>query len=776
MSVVAMSAAFAGGAAAVTNDDLDTISEGERYWQGEVLYLEGIEEDDGTTTEWDDDEVALLDDDDSLVREIAVRTNDDGGDYIRLNTESLDGSYSLDDNTNTVNFSVNDQDLGAEFSADNATLDSTVDLDVTSARNNYELNLTVDDVDADDVADALGLEDAEYDTDSDNEVLTILEASSEEEWEVSFDSDNFSAEEYDFEFEAVDTGAEATATINLQDLDSTLLFSENTFDGTEGDIVDITFDIENYDAFDLTLEEEDVDDPYQLNASITHIDDDLEDDQLTLQFNTAEAGDFDSNPEDILTSEDADVDVTDEELPSGFDYDDGDRIAPSDYELELFEEGEDDEDDVAFLALQERSSTDLTNWIASSDDIDVDDLDADDLLDDATERNTVAEGDLLITQVEADGLNGYISDASDFNTTENGIYFNISDTDDPRFGEGDYVVFDNDADGMHFVNDLENGQFFIVMEDDEIDQLEADETWESSFEVTEDNPYVASEDDEELLSEEFTLEERDLEVTGEFDDDDALLVENSNEAELTAETNVAPGTEVEYRLRHATGVSYEYADVGHDNQVTVEVDLSDYEAGDEFDLRVRDQVESSNSDSVEAVIIDADEEEPAEANLDWNVDVDPAEPVEGDDVDVTVSAENLGDETGSAAYEFVFDGDTLLSGDDVELEGGESDSWSDTVEDAPAGDYDWELIVDGDVESEGTLTVEEADDEPADDDATDDDAADDDAADDDAADDDAADDDGEADDGDDDGTPGFGVAVAVVALLAAAMLALRRQN
>ncbi|MHC3439733.1 PGF-CTERM sorting domain-containing protein [Natrialbaceae archaeon A-gly3] len=155
--------------------------------------------------------------------------------------------------------------------------------------------------------------------------------------------------------------------------------------------------------------------------------------------------------------------------------------------------------------------------------------------------------------------------------------------------------------------------------------------------------------------------------------------------------------------------------------------------------------EVSTDDDSEAGTLSVVEDPPVEdepAALEWNVETEPAEPIAGDDVTVTVSAENTGEQTSDSTLEFRFDGAIEID-EHVALEGGETDTWSFTANDLDAGDYTWELIVDGTTEQEDTIVVE-------------------------------SDDDG--DDGDDDGIPGFGVSAALVALLAVVAATLRRKN
>ncbi|WP_435099822.1 PGF-CTERM sorting domain-containing protein, partial [Halorubrum sp. N11] len=90
--------------------------------------------------------------------------------------------------------------------------------------------------------------------------------------------------------------------------------------------------------------------------------------------------------------------------------------------------------------------------------------------------------------------------------------------------------------------------------------------------------------------------------------------------------------------------------------------------------------------------------------------------------------------------------------------------------DLDAGDYTHGVATE-DGEATGTLTIEAAEDGGSEDGGADDGGADDGGSDDGGA------DDGGADDGgSEDGTPGFGALVALVALIAAALLATRRND
>ena len=760
LSVVAMSAAFAGGAAAASNaddsTDWDSWDSDTDFWQGQSINVTNIESASGA----DNPEAVRVYEgtasDDDAERITTLRVT---GDSVTLeDTDDFDGAYHLEvegdttNQSNTMWWSV--QDVEVEFDAETVQDDSSADLEITE--NNREEAVTIalsgeyegEALDEDDLEEIFN-NTADFDLyDDDDELVTVSNVADDGSIDADFDGQDLG--DYNFTASVYDTTAEDTAEITVEEAtDAEVNFDASTYEGITGDEVEMGLDLVSTDDayFNVTHDGETLG-----QIEVEGIDDDA--DSVNLVFNTYN--------EDVKLVDD-DGDEVDSDTAEAVNFDLSDPLPALDYEIEAFASDDyDDETDAALLILNDRSTDDITTHVAPSD-LSIDD-DAEDFLADATERNYVADEDYLITQVEASGLYGYLDEDHEL-TGDEGLNLtyeqqNVGPFDD----EAEFNLSDVSDYQMHV--DADNQTFYVIFNVDDTD-MDADEEWNAEFHISDENDFV-DDDESESVDTDVSVEEADLELTGDVDDDDRLLVSNSATSELTAETNLAPGTEAEYRVRFATDVHEAPASVDENGVISAEFDFSDREAGDEIRTVRVDAADERHE--VEGVVYDAGEEPEEEAEgLDWNVDVDPAEPVEGDDVDVTVSAENVGEETESAAYEFYIGEDVVL-GDDIELEGGEDDSWTHTVEDAEAGDYEWELKVDGDVESDGTLTV--AEDEPADDDATDDDAADDDAADDGAVDDDAE----PADDGEEDGTPGFGVAVAVVALLAAAMLALRRQN
>ncbi|QFU81159.1 BGTF surface domain-containing protein [Natronorubrum aibiense] len=627
---------------------------------------------------------------------------------------------------------------------------SETTLDVDSSRSSFPVHISSEDLSGDELVDIFGVaEDSDYDHSDDGYVVV------EDRGSHPADFQNVEAGEYNFTIESGDTAAETTASITVTEEDISVDFAQSTFVEERSNVADVTVDFDNADnAYLVVGDESEVN--YEVVLEVTP---DENDDEVNVSMNTATAHSVDSTGQhDAFTADnDASVEVVDVVHENNLE----DPLAAGDYQLDIagnYDAGElSEEYDTAYLTLEERTElsedTVQTHTAPQGDITSVDDFE------DATvtETDQIAVGDQMLVTVETSSLYGYLGDDADLasdgislSVTEQDSSLNAapqvwstSPEDDETQLNADLISANQSEEYLVFAIDYNN------LYEGDVADFDGEQSFDANFTVSTDNDYVS--DDDESAESEFTLEERNVEW-----DDSVAEVPNSADALVTGTTNVAPGTEMTTRARApGTFVTFNDVEVSEDRTFGAEYDFSEYNAGTEFTLRVTDPV-TSNHVTADSTLVESEEEEEAEANLDWNVDVDPAEPVAGDDVDVTVSAENLGDETGNASYEFIFNGETLLEGDDVELEGGESDSWTDTVEEAPAGDYDWELKVDGEVEDSGTLTVAEAD-ENGDENG-------------------AENGDEEPEEGEEEGTPGFGVAVAVVALLAAAMLALRRQN
>ncbi|MFC7223968.1 BGTF surface domain-containing protein [Halalkalicoccus sp. GCM10025322] len=370
-------------------------------------------------------------------------------------------------------------------------------------------------------------------------------------------------------------------------------FDQSTYSEEAGDIAEFTVEMENTDSAQVELVE--ANNNYNATLDVTDADGDGE---VTVYFNTHLAGEDDQNAFYTAENSNDTVSVTVNEDNTG-----DSRLLPADFTLQLYV-GEDDareEVDVATLTLTEGSISAVATGVAPSDAT----LESvEDITTATTEGNEVATGDNLVVAFKASGVFGAI-DVGEFEDHFNVV---LEQTND-QYDDGVELT----ADDYQIVEDPENDRFFIVLNTND---LEAGGEYELTLEpATGDNGIIDSLyfiDDEEykkgsgvIVSTEFNVVERMIEVTGDFDDEDRLLVPNSEEATVTGESNAAPGTDVRVQLR-ATGedpfLMSQTVEVQEDGSVEATFDLSDHQVDQEFTVTM---IDGDVQDQVNAILIES---------------------------------------------------------------------------------------------------------------------------------------------------------------------------
>lgn len=709
------------------------------------------------------------------------------------------------------------------------------ELDIESAiRADFSANVSADNLDAEELwsifaedggANVEDVEDVEDSAELEDTAGNVVYLDQEDDVIVldargSFTA-NFSdvdAGEYEFTVEASDTTATDTATVTVNEDDADRNFNESTTVVDRGDIANISVDLENTDTAALQVGIYD-DVSYEVGLSVDASD--YDGDDVTVTMNTHEAGGALVEEGDDVHEETAvwgatsdDVDVTVEYVNmtgdrlyvndgwSEYDAEGGvDEIVPDhtlssplegdNYEMTLGDEWEltgtddssevtdiemADDDDSAYLSIRESGSLgDVGTYTAPAND----DLGDFEEFEEATvtDTNLFAEDDHMIVTIDdfamtgaLDGEQGDISGA----LTQSDVYLEMEELDspanqDPRtWNSSNSEVTDPDSDNnlaVNFVNadDYEGDQLILDIEGNGLDY--EDKAYNFTIQITDDNPYLEDGEGVEQSSE-VTLEERSLSL-----DDSNEELPNTNNASVTGETNVAPGTVVD--VRASSGGNFVMDDgpeVTDDRLFTGSFDFSEYEEGLEIDLEATESGGSA-SDEMDAVLFDAEA-----FNAQLSADA-PEEATVGEDATLDVTVENNGGASGEVDLGVVIGGENTLN-ETITLDAGEewSNSFDYTAEET--GDVEWSVVA-GDNEETGTTTFSEEGSDGNESDSGSDSGSDDgDSGSDSGSDDgDSGSDDGDdGSDGDGDGTPGFGVAVALAALLGAAMLALRKQN
>ncbi|RQG98533.1 BGTF surface domain-containing protein [Natrarchaeobius oligotrophus] len=844
LSVVAMSTAFIGGAAAADAE----LNSGSTYWQGQELEITGNASDvdadeELQIREYDGDgDIGGLQDEFSLEGGEAIIETDglDDADYVVTLADDRNqaieftssGEATLASDADSAYFEITSQSLDVDIADGevNNGANSVTEVDVDSNRGSYSLiveeadgDLSSQDlfnifVDNDSVSNELSatgasdvdelyeeIRDGHSDTSLVYDNLSAIDSGASYhtfgEFEVSLvegedeyivfndindrehdvDFEGIAADEYELEFSGHDSTAEDSVTIEVADEDVDVNFDQTVYTQTAGDVVEFTVELEDTDSAYIQFGDEDAG-----FVDILYVEDDEDDGEVTVQVNTRAVGvDSSADSEDVYDAGDDVVksmiideggDTTNEFEEVVFLDEDGDDLTATGHHLDDFvdelgisddaeeqlvrplqatgydltvgnfefvvtDDGESElgnEYDLATLDLEPPGIDSIDTYVAPSNSADDED-DLEEVLDTVTQRTDIAEDDQLIIKAEASGIFGaLVYEEGDWGALDSGF---SADTLDAVAGDGDwegeginfdvsaddatgnqdateldlagaddddvFVLADNDAGELYVIVDtssssafdrsIEDGMDFTAeleyeTDDDERYQFTADsvsDPWDGGADGTQSDaayPYFSA-DSTQSVSASFTIVEPAVTFDN-LDEDDNVMLETSDEFEVTGETNIAPGSEASVRIRNAGDTpsflhTLEDTEIDSDGTFETEaVDLSDRSDGDEGELEFR--ISGSTIDNVDAIFVD---EIPSDEN---DEHVDEGEDDNGDDADERTDEE---DDNGDDADEHV-----------------------------------------------------DADDST--DDSTD-----------------------ESDD-----VPGFGVAVALVALLAAAMLALRRQH
>lgn len=206
-----------------------------------------------------------------------------------------------------------------------------------------------------------------------------------------------------------------------------------------------------------------------------------------------------------------------------------DPIDPGAYRIYTYTGG--NLDDIGVLSLQERSTNNATVLTAPRT-ANLDSLSK--LKKHSVEADEIANGDYLITEINASGLSGYISDVNDLEQETQGVSLSIY-TERPNAGRESVEL---DSGEFYRSGD----QMYLGFDTSDLD-VEPDSTYRIEFEVDGDqNPYV-SEGETETLTREVQIEERVIDF-----DEDPVVVGAAKNQRIHLSSTVAPGTKFSFEL------------------------------------------------------------------------------------------------------------------------------------------------------------------------------------------------------------------------------------
>jgi pilus assembly protein FimV len=694
---------------------------GSLFWAGEEFTVTGLDANENV-------QLRSGSPTDSNNLEEELTTN--GAGEVTIDTEGLDGSYYLSGaGASESSFEVAEQSLDTEWSADSVENDGEADFEIDSNRGTYAVTLTSEELSADEISTLFG-----DDVESNEDDVAEVQSQGDQTLTSNF-SEVDATGNVTITAEVTDTTASDDATISVdEEVEPSAEFDSSTYSEEAGDIVAFTVDLQGTDSATVDLMEGD--ENYNATVEVTDGNDDGE---VTVYFNTYNAGQG-GEPFSVADDSEDSVNLSDEtnlNEEKGSDY----RLLPADFNLEL--SVDDEETDLATLVLNDGSTGDIDTAVAPAG-ADIS-SDVDDLENATTTGSDVANGDQLVIGVDVSGVFGQLAnddfDSSDLNLT-------VEQSNPERYTSANTienfdVVTDADSNRIYFVVDTTN------------ENIDADQEYDVTFSVSEDYVDSYSEDDDNNAEEaetSFSVVERNIEVTGDFNDDDVLQVENDENATVTGESNAAPGTDVQIRLR-ATGddpfLMSQTVEVGDEGAIESTFDLSDYEAGQNFTVRMTD----NNGEEEVQQQVDATLVESAGQPHTVTITVEDADgnAVSGADVSVADQTETTGDD-GQVTFE-LWHGEY----DVTATHDGEETTGTLTINDEDDTTDEGTLVL-----GEENENINDADDQNQDDNNNDEKNGDD-------------NNDGSGDDSEGEDQPGFGIAVALIALLAAAGIALRNR-
>ncbi|WP_146417140.1 DUF7827 domain-containing protein [Haloarcula hispanica] len=577
---------------------------------------------------------------------------DDATSSTKIVVEDSNGAVVTQDtytaNSKVYTYETENLDTGEEYEV---TVGGTADENITIS--NLDLNVNIDD----DVGDGANIDDkdtlavnvsttrggepanATLFNEDDDKVATQVKSLKGNE-NVVFDFGNQSADDSPYYVKVTDnqTGVSAESDqINVSESDDgEASFESSTVQDNIGDVVNITVQVDNTEDAVINIGDEN-DDNYYIQGQL---EDDNGDGEVTVQFNSYTAGNY-SDSTVLSVPGDDDID----NIKEGGDYTrgslSGDTLEAGSYSMNVTAGTSPDvtsPDTVGTLRLNENSVENIQTWAAPSDaDIDDDDVDIYDRIgENLTQSDDVAAEDVVVHEIQASGIEGALeyeqedgsaSDVTeaflaatdttpyrinDSDATTSGLRLYVNRTDVGANADANPIDFSNSSDAVTVVDDPDNNTYFVavdtsdvVFENGKTIVKEEDTRLNATFSVRE-GPLT---DDRNSDSAIYTTSERD--ATLDLDDSGVVTVSAAAGQEVTGETNVAPGSELEVEMESESDanpfVIRPEIDVATDGTYTATADFSDYSAGTNFTVQTLDvDGDSDFSDEEDGRIIEAD--------------------------------------------------------------------------------------------------------------------------------------------------------------------------
>ncbi|WP_439026653.1 DUF7827 domain-containing protein [Haloarchaeobius sp. DT45] len=599
--------------------------------------------------------------------------------------------------------------------------------------------------------------------------------------ETTFDFGTQDAGNYTVEVTDVQTGKSATTeTITVEEAaEGQLSLSQGITTEQLGDVASINISLTGTSTGVVHIGSDES--GYEANVTVT---DEDGDGTVMLRVNTYTMGGYNPGATFSAAGDDTVSSPEQDNLPSIIDTGDYDITVAAGTSYTA------DSQDVGTLSIRDRSTNNLTVWTAPQGTSASSVSDVLSAVEDGavTKDTTIAKGDVVIHELDASGLEGALEVVDGDNTTDdfftlanNGnlslkvMQTNPSQNRQPKalnLGTSNTAV----------IADPVNDTYYLLTPTDGLQATRSG----SSVDVNAGDEFNANltvlaggnlTDSDETVEAQFEFENR--EVTLDTNENDEVSVASAANQTISGTSTLASGSTVNIRVNSADPdepfLKTGSATVGPNGKWNLNLNFSDVPAGTNFTVSARSggtQLDSADGQVGGAATLEI-------ASLDA-----PASVAQGETVTVTAEISNTGQAEGTETVEFRFDGDTVAS-EEVTVAAGATQSVEFSITaDVEPGTYTHGVYV-GDMNQTAEIEVTEGGTTAATTTAATTTAATTTAATTTAAGGETTtaaggetttEQPGTEEPGDDGGQPGFGIGVALVALVAAALLAVRRQN
>ena len=534
LSVFAMGATFSGTVAADHANDQphdETVADGTTYWLGQTLLHNGQA----------DSTYEVRDSDGTLVSQI----QSDSAGHVVIDTELTGtGNFELTGpGINTaISFEVVEQSLKAEISperANNAGTDTTTTVTLRSNRANYQVEVTSENLDQNDLHSIFSGSSVYAGQSPDGGIL--LNGSNKQT--VTADFDGIATGDYNLSFDVVDSTASATGSVAArQPEEGDISFAETVMVNERGDKLLMTLEFSG----DVNQGFVTLGDSNEVNYEVTATVQPNSDGMVTLVWDTSLSAD--GTHGGLVKAEKGSL-VSTNVVDSV-----SDPVQTGEYPVSVqIDDSTGTETDIATAIVEERSTEGISTHTAPAG---LSGSDAVAAMSDSENGNTIAVTqnvqDKLIVQFTASGLGGYVDSQADLDPgSGNGVSLIIQENgdsvdvnEDPKTllpSNAGYYDYDAETDTYTLVFNVGS----LVQEDDDIG-----DTYDVVFHVDSDTQEVTSED--ETVAGQFNL------VRGQASFDlqgEKLMVPAEDGATVTGTSTWAPGTQLSVQLRSVGGQS-----------------------------------------------------------------------------------------------------------------------------------------------------------------------------------------------------------------------------